>query len=265
MLALIADPRVAIHDLGHAADLPGDLVDGGSGSAVGSPDPVPDFLADQYQLVVVAAESREVQQFLVWGQRRLLRRRQPRRHFAGLVRDDQPQAVDVEVEHRVDVAAVVPEVAQPADLERARQPHASDVVSGTRRPCVLPGGGTRDCGHGPVTVASRMMGLRSRPMLSISTSTTSPLSMNRGGVCRAPTPPGVPVTTTSPGRSSYMVERQLISCGIPKIISPICARCIVLPLRRVVNCAVSIAGTSSFVVIHGPNAPVWAKFLPDVI
>ena len=31
------------------------------------------------------------------------------------------------------------------------------------------------------------------------------------------------------------------------------------------SCAVSMAGTSSFVVIHGPNAPVWAKFLPEVI
>src|SRR5690606_21466063 len=50
------------------------------------------------------------------------------------------------------------------------------------------------------------MGLRSTPMPSISTSTTSPGFMKRGGLRLQPTPAGVPVTITSPGISVKMVE-----------------------------------------------------------
>ncbi len=49
--------------------------------------------------------------------------------------------------------------------------------------------------------------LRRQPMRSTSTSTTSPGFMNIGGLRRAPTPPGVPVTITSPDSSGTKVEQ----------------------------------------------------------
>ena len=51
-------------------------------------------------------------------------------------------------------------------------------------------------------------GLRSVPMLEISTSTVSPGFIQTGGLRPAPTPPGVPVTMTSPGSSC--VERRAV-------------------------------------------------------
>ena len=53
---------------------------------------------------------------------------------------------------------------------------------------------------------SATTGLRSTPMPLTSTSTTSPSFMNSLGVRRAPTPPGVPETITSPGSRGRMVE-----------------------------------------------------------
>ena len=44
-------------------------------------------------------------------------------------------------------------------------------------------------------------------MRSISTRTTSPGARKRGGLIAMPTPPGVPVATTSPGSSVKAVER----------------------------------------------------------
>lgn len=49
--------------------------------------------------------------------------------------------------------------------------------------------------------------LRKQPMRVTSTSTTSPSFMKTGGVRFAPTPPGVPVTMTSPGASGRKVEQ----------------------------------------------------------
>lgn len=43
-------------------------------------------------------------------------------------------------------------------------------------------------------------------MPEISTSTVSPGRIHNGGVRFAPTPPGVPVTMTSPGTSGQIVE-----------------------------------------------------------
>ncbi|MGY3420517.1 hypothetical protein ACVWZW_000992 [Bradyrhizobium sp. F1.13.4] len=43
-------------------------------------------------------------------------------------------------------------------------------------------------------------------MPEISTSTVSPGRIHRGGLRLAPTPPGVPVTMTSPGTSGQIVE-----------------------------------------------------------
>ncbi len=53
---------------------------------------------------------------------------------------------------------------------------------------------------------SSAMVLRSTPMASTSTSTTSPGFMNTGGLRLLPTPPGVPVTITSPGNSGTKLE-----------------------------------------------------------
>src|SRR6202040_1249447 len=50
--------------------------------------------------------------------------------------------------------------------------------------------------------AHQAMVLRSAPTPVTSTVTTSPDLRNSGGVRRAPTPDGVPVRITSPGRSS---------------------------------------------------------------
>ncbi len=49
--------------------------------------------------------------------------------------------------------------------------------------------------------------LRSTPMPLISTSATSPGFIHKGGLRFAPTPPGVPLTITSPGSSGNTVER----------------------------------------------------------
>ena len=54
--------------------------------------------------------------------------------------------------------------------------------------------------------ASSATGLRSTPTRSTSTSTMSPCFIQSGGVRFAPTPPGVPVTITSPGRSGATVD-----------------------------------------------------------
>ena len=54
--------------------------------------------------------------------------------------------------------------------------------------------------------AAAMTLLRKIPMPEISTSTVSPGRIHKGGVRFAPTPPGVPVTMTSPGTSGQIVE-----------------------------------------------------------
>jgi transcriptional regulator GlxA family with amidase domain len=58
----------------------------------------------------------------------------------------------------------------------------------------------------PATDQPAAMALRSTPTRSISISTTSPAFIHSGGVRLAPTPPGVPVTITSPGSSGATVD-----------------------------------------------------------
>lgn len=53
---------------------------------------------------------------------------------------------------------------------------------------------------------SSTTGLRRSPMPSISTSTTSPARIHKGGTRRKPTPAGVPVASTSPGRKGVKRE-----------------------------------------------------------
>src|SRR6267378_448014 len=106
--------------------------------------------------------------------------------------------------------------------------------------------------------------LTSTPTLSISISTVSPGFIQTGGLRRAPTPPGVPVTMTSPGASVVKLEMYSISFGILKIICSVVACCMRSPFRRHDSVISVPAGISSAVTIHGPKPPVLAKFLPAV-
>ncbi len=55
------------------------------------------------------------------------------------------------------------------------------------------------------------------PTLSISISTLSPGFIHSGGLRRAPTPPGVPVTSTSPGTSVVHADTYSMIFGILKV------------------------------------------------
>src|SRR6185436_661196 len=109
-----------------------------------------------------------------------------------------------------------------------------------------------------------LMTLRSRPTLLISTSQTSPGFMNSGGLRAAPTPPGVPVTITSPGCSVVKIEMYSISDGMSVIIMSIVVRCFSTPFTLVVIVCLVTSPTSSGVTRYGPKAPVATKFLPGV-
>src|SRR5688572_1851878 len=104
----------------------------------------------------------------------------------------------------------------------------------------------------------------STPTLSISISTLSPGFIPIGGVRRAPTPPGVPVTSTSPGTSVVQVETYSMIFGILKIICSVVACCMRSPFSRQESVILVFGGISSAVTIHGPKPPVRAKFLPAV-
>src|ERR1019366_3357177 len=68
-------------------------------------------------------------------------------------------------------------------------------------------GPSRPLPEGEVQGASSTTRLVSWPTFSISTTISSPDFIQSGGSRRAPTPPGVPVTITSPGRSSVQSEQ----------------------------------------------------------
>src|SRR3954464_10076242 len=91
------------------------------------------------------------------------------------------------------------------------------------------------------------------PTLSISISTLSPGFIQSGGVRRAPTPPGVPVTSTSPGSSVVHVDTYSMIFGILKIICSVVACCMRSPLRRHDSVILVFGGISSAVTIQGPN------------
>src|SRR5262249_39785336 len=95
-------------------------------------------------------------------------------------------------------------------------------------------------------------GLRSRPMPSISASTTSPFLRKIGGSRPAPTPAGVPVEMTSPGSSVVNVEIIATIAATGKIICPVLASCIVLPLTR--SFIASACGSARLAAerTHGP-------------
>ena len=83
-------------------------------------------------------------------------------------------------------------------------------------------------------VSSATIGLRRTPRPpSISTSTTSPGFIHKGGLRAKPTPSGVPVEITSPAASGVQSEQYEIKVGMSKIRSsmPVCWTS--LPLSRV--------------------------------
>src|SRR6267378_2891778 len=116
----------------------------------------------------------------------------------------------------------------------------------------------------PLLPQSSPIVFTSTPTLSISISTVSPGFIHTGGLRRAPTPPGVPVTMTSPGSSVVKLEMYSISFGILKIICSVVACCMRSPFRRHDSVSSVAAGISSAVTSHGPKPPVLAKFLPAV-
>jgi hypothetical protein len=106
--------------------------------------------------------------------------------------------------------------------------------------------------------------LRNTPTPEMSTSTTSPAFIHSGGVRPAPTPPGVPVTITSPGSSRAHVEQYSMSCGTSKQSSPTLSSCTTSPFKRVVSRSFFTSGSSSAVTSHGPKEPLAWKFFPGV-
>src|ERR1700726_2301823 len=112
---------------------------------------------------------------------------------------------------------------------------------------------------------SATIGFDSVPMPSIVTSTTSPGFIQTGGFLAAPTPPGVPITSTSPASRVMQADNSSTVSATPKIMSHVLALCISAPLRRVsIANPDAPAGTSSLVTKSGPNAPLPSKFLPTV-
>ena len=100
------------------------------------------------------------------------------------------------------------------------------------------------------------------PTLSISISTLSPGFIHTGGVRRAPTPPGVPVTSTSPGARVVHAETYSMIFGILKIIWSVLACCICSPFSRQLSVILVPGGISSvggdgsfFASIAGHAAP----------
>src|SRR5439155_21081126 len=78
----------------------------------------------------------------------------------------------------------------------------------------VPVGPAREAGpdHDACSVRNR---LTSRPMRSISTTTSSPSASQTGGFRNAPTPLGVPVAMTSPGSSVNACEQWLTISATP--------------------------------------------------
>ena len=71
------------------------------------------------------------------------------------------------------------------------------------------------------------------PIFSISMLTVSPGFNHTGGVRAKPTPCGVPVMITVPGRSVLLPLRNSINAGTSKIISLVFQSCMTWPLSTV--------------------------------
>jgi hypothetical protein len=105
---------------------------------------------------------------------------------------------------------------KPIEVIDLRYPLSSRLADGPdspflfRRPGSLRGAGLGSPSkvvEGPAfQVTSATTWLRSTPTPLTSTSMTSPGFIHSGGLRLAPTPPGVPLTMTSPGSSGQIVE-----------------------------------------------------------
>src|SRR5580692_10108073 len=91
----------------------------------------------------------------------------------------------------------------------------------------------------------------STPIRSTSMRATSPGTRYLGGEKPMPTPAGVPVAMTSPGRSVTPAEMVAMIVGTSKMRSRVLAFCRSSPLTQQ-RIWVSARSTSSFVTAHGP-------------
>ena len=141
-----------------------------------------------------------------------------RREFVGDAdRLEDPHALAVEVDGARQVVevglALDDERAHAARAEQAREGGADRTAADDRDVAAFRQG--RSCAGTPTAgfanAANRQRStatvLRRTPMRSTSISTTSPSFIHTGGSRRAPTPPGVPVTITSPARSGAIADR----------------------------------------------------------
>ncbi len=83
-----------------------------------------------------------------------------------------------------------------------------------------------------------------------------------GGLRATPTPDGVPVKITSPGKSVTMPDRHSMSAGTEKIKSLVRESCLVSPFNAHDNAKSSGSANSSGVTNHGPVGPNPGKDLP---
>jgi hypothetical protein len=81
----------------------------------------------------------------------------------------------------------------------------------------------------------------------------SPAFRKIGGVRAEPTPAGLPVAITSPGRSVRMFDPNDISSSTVWIISEVFASCITCPLSVNVTFSFCTSGTNSLGTMNGPS------------
>lgn len=140
-----------------------------------------------------------------------------------------------------------------APLESTRRPQACAMA-------VLPCGNTR--GELCHSIGSSTTGLLSEPIFSMVTVTTSPGLSQRGGLWAKPTPCGVPVRITVPGKSVVLPLRNSISLDTSKIMSSVFQSCNTSPpMSNLIASALGL-GISSAVTRHGPNGAKVSNVLP---
>src|ERR1700730_6669207 len=165
-----------------------------------------------------------------------------------IVGDPEPEFVGVEGNRLVEPVEVETEVAKAADLERARHPDATDIVS-------------LHVGH-RVFLRVSMVAFRNSPIPSIQLMSSWPGCRNTGGVRNIPTPSGVPVKMRSPGNSGHTTDNRAIRSGTLKMSSRVVERCITSPSRAQPSSRLSGSASSSGVTTHGPSGPNAGHDLP---
>src|SRR5579859_249009 len=123
---------------------------------------------------------------------------------------------------------------------------------------MLAGRGGRSGQHG----TSSRTGLVSEPILSISTVTVSPARSQTGGFLEKPTPCGVPVRITVPGRSVVLALKNEMIVGTSKIMSLVPDSCMTWPFKTVRRRSSAGSGISSRRARHGPIGAKVSNVLP---